>query len=71
MLFTIAKPKPVPLDKEFSCAKGVKSFDRINSGEIPFPVSVTVRMTIDLGIISPVSVSWKSSIGVEDNLIFT
>ena len=36
-------PSPVPLLDAFpSCSKGVKSFSK-NSGDMPFPVSVTVK----------------------------
>ena len=71
MLRTIERPRPVPLDREFSCAKGVKSFERRKSLEMPLPVSVTVNVTIDLGMGSEVPGCSRFSISEVSNLIRT
>lgn len=39
------RPRPEPTARLSSCAKGVKSFPRKNSFEMPLPVSETVRIT--------------------------
>jgi hypothetical protein len=69
ILLTIERPSPVPLDNEFSCAKGVKSFDRMKSLEMPLPVSVTVNVTMALGVVSVDPDDGRSSMSVDSSLI--
>jgi hypothetical protein len=52
ILLTIERPRPVPLEREFSWANGVNNLLLKNSLEIPFPVSLTVMVTMDLGMLS-------------------
>jgi hypothetical protein len=72
---TIERPRPVPLDNEFSCANGMNNFERKKSAEMPFPVSVTVRTAEDLGTESPLPcvpvLGGKSSMSVASSLIQT
>jgi hypothetical protein len=71
ILLTMESPNPVPLEREFSCAKGVKSFDLMKSLDMPLPVSVIVNVTHARGIDSVDPTGCKSPISVASSLILT